>query len=248
MAEQNRCPTTVSATTSVCATQQTNSPCPANCESCRFASLTTITIASQPSSPVSPLPTVTRFSDNPNRCESTCELLCNESLAQTECTHLVCMLMSYYRSVAAEAAATATLHPSSQALPSPILEAQNFNTRIETVIASSTALIAQAQAQLAAPNLAPAELTAEEQAEAKRNSAWDVLYKQREDDIACISASNEASFEDQELAALLNDAEMGNLTVPDCSDLLTWDSNSGFDAKAVCIGVSVHKLMAKFGN
>jgi hypothetical protein len=158
------------------------------------------------------------------------------------------MLMSYYRSVTAEAAATATLNPSSQALPSPILEAQNFNTRIETAIASSTALIAQAQAQLAAPNLAPAELTAEEQAEAKRNSAWDVLYQQREDDIACISASNEASFEDQELAALLNDAEMGNLTVPDCSDLLTWDSNSGFDAKAVCTGVSVHKLMAKFGN
>jgi hypothetical protein len=154
--------------------------------------------------------------------------------------------MSFNRSVAAETAAAAAPTPNSQTPPSPILEAQNFNHRVETAIASSTALIAQAQAQLAAPSLAPTELTAEEQAEAERNSAWDALYQQREDDIACISASNEASF--QGLSALLNDAEMGNLTVPDCSDLLTWDANSGFDAKAVCIGVSVHKLMAKFGN
>jgi len=156
------------------------------------------------------------------------------------------MLMSFYRHQAAKAAAAPT--PNSQTPSSPILEAQNFNQRVETAIANSTALIAQAQTQLAAPNLAPAELTAEEQAEAERNSAWDVLYQQREADIACASASNQVSFQDQELAALLNDAEMGNLTVPDCSDLLTWDSNSGFDAKAECIGVSVQKLMAKFGN
>jgi hypothetical protein len=156
--------------------------------------------------------------------------------------------MLAYRGLAAEAAATTTPTSSSQIPPSPILEAQNFNNRVETAIASSTALIAQAQAQLAAPKTAPAELTAEEQAEAQRNSAWNALYQQRQDDIACASASNQASFQDQALAALLNDAEMGNLTVPDCSDLLTWDSNSGFDAKAVCIGVSVHKLMARFGN
>jgi hypothetical protein len=156
--------------------------------------------------------------------------------------------MLAYRGLAAEAAAAATPTPSSQTLPTPILKAQNFNNRVETAIASSTALIAQAQAQLAAPKTAPAELTAEEQAGAQRNSAWNALYQQRQDDIACASESNQASFQDQELAALLNDAEMGNLTVPDCSDLLTWDSNSGFDAKAVCIGVSVHKLMARFGN
>jgi hypothetical protein len=243
MAEQNWCSTPVSATTSVCATQQTNSPCPANCESCRFASLAVTTITSQPSSPVSPPPTVTRLSDTTRRCESTCEFHRRESPAHTGCTHLVCMLMSFYRS---QAAAAPT--PNSQTPPSPILEAQNFNQRFEAAIANSTALIAQAQTQLAAPNLAPAELTAEEQAEAERNSAWDGLYQQREADIVCASASNQASFQDQELAALLNDAEMGNLTVPDCSDLLTWDSNSGFDAKAECIGVSVQKLMAKFGN
>jgi hypothetical protein len=156
--------------------------------------------------------------------------------------------MLAYRGLAAEAAATTTPTSSSQTPPSPILEAQNFNNRVETAIASSTALTAQAQAQLAAPKTAPAELTAEEQAEAQRNSAWNALYQQRQDDTACASASNQASFQDQELAALLNDAEMGNLTVPDCSDLLTWDSNFGFDAKAVCIGVSVHKLMARFGN
>jgi hypothetical protein len=158
--------------------------------------------------------------------------------------------MLAYRGLAAEAAAAATPTPSSQTLPTPILEAQNFNNRVETAIASSTALIAQAQAQLAAPKTAPAELTAEEQAEAQRNSAWNALSQQRQDDIACASASNQASFQDQALAALLNDAEMGNLTVPDCSDLLTWDSdsNSSFDAKAVCVGVSVHKLMARFGN
>jgi len=46
----------------------------------------------------------------------------------------------------------------------------------------------------------------------------------------------------------LNDAEMGNLTVPDCDDLLTWNSNSGADAKAECTGVSVHKLIAKFSS
>jgi Skp family chaperone for outer membrane proteins len=151
--------------------------------------------------------------------------------------------MLAYRGLAAEAAAAATPTPSSQTLPTPILEAQNFNNRVETAIA-------QAQAQLAAPKTAPAELTAEEQAEAQRNSAWNALSQQRQDDIACASASNQASFQDQALAALLNDAEMGNLTVPDCSDLLTWDSdsNSSFDAKAVCVGVSVHKLMARFGN
>ena len=156
--------------------------------------------------------------------------------------------MLIYRGLVAKAAAAATPNSSSQTPPTPIIGAQNFSDRVETAIASSTALIAQPQAQLAAPPTAPAELTAEEQAEAQRNSAWNALYQQREDDTACASASNQASLQDHEVVALLNDAEMGNLTIPDCSDLLTWDSNSGFGAKAVCIGVSVHKLMAKFGS
>jgi hypothetical protein len=158
--------------------------------------------------------------------------------------------MWHYCSQAVEvaAAAAASPNPSSQPPPTPILETQHFNKRVETAIASSTALIAQVKAQLAAPKIAPADLTAEEQAEAERESAWNVSYQQKEIAIACASVGNQLLFHGEELAALLYDAEMGNLTVPDCSDLLTWNSNSGVDAKVECTGVSVHKLIAKFGS
>lgn len=159
------------------------------------------------------------------------------------------MLMWYYSVKAVEAAEASSPNPSSQPpLPSPILETQNFNARVETAIASSTALVAQAQAQLAAPKIAPAELTAEEQAEAERESAWKASHRQKGIAIACASADNQLLFHGEGLATLLNDAEMGNLTEPDCDDLLTWNPNSGVAAKAECIGVSVHKLIAKFGS
>ena len=239
MAEQNWCPATVSATTSVCATQQSNSPCPSPiCDSCRFAPSATTTSPSQVSSPVLS-PAAGKTSSAAYQCEPQ---------THNECSHLVCMLMGYYRTQAAATAAAAAPTPSSQPPPSPILETENFNKRVETAIASSTTLIAQAKAQLAAPKIAPAELTAEEQAEAERESAWNASYQQKEIAIACISSGNQALYHGQELAALLNDAEMGNLTVPDCDDLLTWNANSGVVAKAECTGVSVHKLIAKFGS
>jgi hypothetical protein len=232
MAEQNWCPATVSATTSVCATQQSNSPCPSpTCESCCSAASATTTSATQPSSPVSPPPAGPIFSAE-KRCRC-------ENQGRDEHSEFICILMWYYSVKAVEEAeaAAASPTPSSQPpLPSPILETQNFNARVETAIVSSTALIAQA------------ELTAEELAEAERESAWNASYQQKEIAIACTSAGNQLLFHGEELATLLNDAEMGNLTVPDCDDLLTWNSNSGVDAKAECTGVSVYKLIAKFGS
>jgi hypothetical protein len=132
--------------------------------------------------------------------------------------------------------------------PLPLIsEASNFDKRLETATASSTTLIAQAKAQLAAPKTAPAELTAEEQAEAERESAWDASHQHKEA-TTCASARTQDLFHGQELATLLQDAEIGNLAVPDCSDLLTWSFNAGVAAKAECTGVSVHKLVAKFSS
>jgi hypothetical protein len=244
MAEQSWYPATLSATTSVCATQQSNSPCPSPTrESCLSTPSATTTSASQASSPVSPPPPGPIFSAE-KRCRC-------ENQGRDEHSEFICILMWYYSVKAVEEAeaAAASPTPSSQPpLPSPILETQNFNARVETAIVSSTALIAQAKAQLAAPRIAPAELTAEELAEAERESAWNASYQQKEIAIACTSAGNQLLFHGEELATLLNDAEMGNLTVPDCDDLLTWNSNSGVDAKAECTGVSVYKLIAKFGS
>ncbi|KAM0698320.1 hypothetical protein Q7P36_001786 [Cladosporium allicinum] len=229
MAEQNWCPATVSAATSVCATQQSNSPCPSpTCDSCRFAPSATTTSSSQVSSPVLS-PAAGKTSSAAYQCEPQ---------THDECSHLVPMMMAYCRAAAAAAAVAAPI-PSRQPLPSPILETKNFNKRVETAIASSTTLIAQAKAQLAAPKIAPAELTAEEQAEAERESAWNASYQQKEIAIACISSGNQALYHGQELAALLNDAEMENLTVPDCDDLLTWNANSGVVAKAECTESSI---------
>jgi hypothetical protein len=241
MAEQNWCPATVSAATSVCATQQSNSPCPSPTrESCRSAASATTASASQASSPVSPPAAGPIFSAE-KRCQ--CELQ-----THNEYSHIVCLLMWHNSVEAVKAAVAASPNPSSQPPPSPILETQNFNKRAETASASSTALIAQAQAQLAAPKTAPAELTAEEQAEADRESAWKASYQQKGIAIACASADNQLLFHGEGLATLLHNAEMGNLTIPNCDALLTWNPNSGVAAKAECTGVSVHKLIAKFGS
>lgn len=239
MAEQDWCPATVSATTSMCATQQSNPPCPTpTCQFCRFAPSATTTSASQTSSPVS----------SPASGTTVASIAPSQPPTDNESSDLVRLVMLAMRGLARDTAAATAPNTSNSLLPSPVLEAQNFNKRVETAIASSTALIDQARAQLAAPKTAPTELTTEEQTEAERESAWNASYQQKEIAIACVSSGNQALYHGQALATLLNDAEMGNLTVPDCDDLLTWNSNSGADAKAECTGVSVHKLIAKFSS
>ena len=54
---------------------------------------------------------------------------------------------------------------------------RRLSRRVEAAIAKSTALIAEAKAQLAAPKVAPEELTEEEEEEARRNRAWDLQYQ-----------------------------------------------------------------------
>jgi len=157
-------------------------------------------------------------------------------------------MMATLRSRASKTTTAAASNTNSQHSLSPISVGLDFNKRVETAISSSTTLIAQAKAQLAAPKIAPAELTAEEQAEAQRESAWDNSYHKKEEAISCALARNQALFHSQELAALLQEAETGNLAVPDCDDLLMWSSNTGIAAKAECTGVSVHKLIAKFSS
>lgn len=226
MAGRNCCLATVSvsANISVHATLKSNSSCPSStCGACPASPSVRITSVSMASTPAS-LP------------------------ADNESSPIVHQIMAAARSQANETTTAAPPNANTGSLLSPRLETSEFNKRVKTAIASLSTLINQAKAQLAAPKTAPTELTAEEQAEAQRESAWNSSYQQKEEAIACASARNQASFHCHKLATLLHDAETGDLTVPDCSDLLSWSSNAGVTAKAECTGVSVHRLIAKFSS
>lgn len=221
MAQSNLCLATVSASISVHATLKSSTPCPPpTCEPCLPSPLMRTTSASLASASASPP-------------------------ADKESSELVNLMMETLRSRASKAATAAAPNANPQS-PSPTSVGLDFNKRVETAFSSSTDLIAQAQ--LAAPKIAPAELTAEEQAEAQRESDWNSSYQKKEEAIACALARTQSLFHGQELAALHHDAETGNLTVPDCDDLFTWSSNAGVDAKTECTGVSVHNLIAKFSS
>jgi hypothetical protein len=112
--------------------------------------------------------------------------------------------------------------------PLPLTPEQlDFDKRVEAAIAKSSALIAEAKAQLAAPKVAPEELTEEEEEEARRNRAWDLEYQQKNQAIDEAMARNQALFED--VMTTIDDMEAKGIPVPDCSDLdFTWKSNAGF--------------------
>jgi hypothetical protein len=112
--------------------------------------------------------------------------------------------------------------------PLPLTPSQlDFDQRVEAAIAKSSALIAEAKAQLAAPKVAPEELTEEEEEEARRNRAWDLQYLQKNQAIDEAMEPNQALFED--VMDTIDDMEAKGVPVPDCSDLdLSWKSNAGF--------------------
>lgn len=100
----------------------------------------------------------------------------------------------------------------------------DFSERVDAAIAKPSALIAEAQAQLAAPIVAPKALTMEEKIEARRNSAWDSMKQKKDQQIDAAMESNQKLFED--VMATIDEMEANGDPIPDCSDLLTWDSNA----------------------
>jgi hypothetical protein len=122
---------------------------------------------------------------------------------------------------------TAALRAKNQA-PLPLTPAQlDFDKRVDAAIAKSSALIAEAKAQLAAPKVAPEELTEEEEEEARRNRAWDLQFQQKNQAIDEAMERNQVLFEN--VMATIDDMEVKGVPIPDCSDLdLTWTSNASF--------------------
>ena len=112
--------------------------------------------------------------------------------------------------------------------PLPLTPEQlDFDGRVEAVIAKSSALIAEAKAQLAAPKVAPEELTEEEEEEARRNREWALQYQQKNQAIDEAMERNQALFEN--VVATIDDMQAKSIPIPDCSDLdFSWKSNAGF--------------------
>jgi hypothetical protein len=143
--------------------------------------------------------------------------------ADNESSSLVTEMMAAARAKGGHVPRTHTSEPSSPlALTSEQLD---FSTRVEAALATSSALITEAKAQLAAPITAPAELTPSEKAEARRNAAWDAQYQRKNEAIDRAMERNEVLFED--VMAMIDDMEAQGIPMPDCDDLLTWESNSG---------------------
>lgn len=144
-----------------------------------------------------------------------------------ESSSRVTAMMNAARAEAGFVPGAAALRAKNQS-PLPLTPSQlDFNQRVEAAIAKSTALIAEAKAQLAAPKVAPEELTEEEEEEARRNRAWDLQYQRKNQAIDEAMEPNQALFED--VMAMIDGVEAKGVPVPDCSDLdLGWKSNAGF--------------------
>jgi hypothetical protein len=111
--------------------------------------------------------------------------------------------------------------------PLPLTPSQlDFDDRVQAAIAKSSALTAEAKAQLAAPKVAPEELTEEEEKEARRNRAWDLQHRQKNQATDEAMERNQALFED--VMATIDDMEAKRMPVSDCSDLdFSRKSNAG---------------------
>jgi hypothetical protein len=150
-----------------------------------------------------------------------------EPPADNESSSRVTAMMNAARASAGFVPGAATLRAKNQSLL-PLTPSQlDFDERVEAAIAKSSALIAEAKAQLAAPKVAPEELTKEEEEEAHRNRAWDLQYQQKNQAIDKAMERNQALFED--VMATIDDMEAKKIPIPDCSDLdFGWMSNAGF--------------------
>jgi hypothetical protein len=166
-----------------------------------------------------------------------------------ESSSLVTSMMAAARAKTSYVPRTHTSEPSSPPALTP--EQLDFDTRVEAAIAKSSALIAEAKAQLAAPILAPADLTPSEKAEARRNAAWDATCQRKNEAIDRAMERNQALFED--VMATIDDMEAQGVSMPECEDLLAWESNVGSagtksKTAAKWTGMSVLNLVPKFNG
>jgi hypothetical protein len=169
--------------------------------------------------------------------------------ADNESSSLVSEMMAAARARAGYVPSTRNSEPQEPLVLTP--EQLDFDTRIEAAIAKSSALIAEAQAQLATPIVAPAELTPSEKAEARRNAAWDAQYQRKNEAIDRAMERNQSLFGD--VMTTIDEMEAQGLSTPDRDDLLTWESNAGFagtpsKTEANWTGMNVLNLIAKFNR
>lgn len=103
-------------------------------------------------------------------------------------------------------------------------EQQDFDDSAEAANLKSSTLIATLQAQLAAPKVAPTGLSEEEEQEVRRNRAWDLQHKLKNKEIDEASKRNVALLEN--MTATVADPTKKRGRIPNCDDLLTWESNA----------------------
>lgn len=107
--------------------------------------------------------------------------------------------------------------------PPAVQKAIDFNSRLDAAIDKSSALLAEAKSQLAAPCVAPDELTPEEIAELEREAEWDRTYAKA----AAINDARLTRNDDlfHEVMGLIDECEDNgipiphDLTVPDAPDV-----------------------------
>jgi len=149
-----------------------------------------------------------------------------EPPVDNESSPLVTELMNAARARAGFVPGASALKAKNQP-PLPLTSEQlDFDERVEAAIAKSSALIAEAKAQLAAPKVAPEKLTEEEEEEVRRNRAWDFQYQLKNQVIDEAMERNQALFEG--VMATIDDMEAKRIPIPDCSDLdFSWKSDAG---------------------
>jgi len=201
------------------------SPCssPTTCEYCELH----LSLADSPST--SPWMLVSKSPVEPSAQELWAAMEAADAAqppADNESSLRVTEMMNAARDAAGFVPGASALRAKNQA-PLPLTPEQlDFDKRVEAAIAKSSALIAEAKAQLAAPKVAPEELTEEEEEEARRNRAWDLQFQQKDQAIDEAMERSQALFEN--VMATVDDMEAKGIPVPDCSDLdLSWKSNAG---------------------
>lgn len=88
----------------------------------------------------------------------------------------------------------------------------NFDERFDAALKKSNDLLSEAEAQLAAPCVAPTELTQEEEAELKREEDWNGLYKQADSFNDAWLRRNDQLLGD--VTKLIDECDMERVTLP----------------------------------
>ena len=150
-----------------------------------------------------------------------------EPPADNESSSRVTGMMNAARTPADFVSGASASRTKSQA-PLPLTPEQlDFDKRVEAATAKFSSLIAEAKAQLAAPKIAPEELTEEEEEEARRNRERDLQHQQKNQAIDEATERKQALFEN--LTDTVDDMEAKGIPIPDYGDLdFNWKSNAGF--------------------